>query len=226
MLYSVFPKPYCEFDSAGFYYALLSNRAFQISTHGNLPHLNDAYDYPHINITRHLWDSEELTAPARHSSQGQQRYDLSINASKYHAAYLINDDEKNKIFATEDLRLWPSNGDVETVFIGSNRGRVLSLFDNPYHASALYDMGLRPDTAFACGFQFLFEPNAAVKDRFRPVMDALVKPPTMLKIGIKIRAGDDVFLGKEFNVSLIRRYIACAEEIERSRKQTGQEAIW
>ena len=138
----------------------------------------------------------------------------------------MNDDEKNEMFATKDLRLWPLNGDVETVFIGSNRGRILSLFNNPYHASALYDMGLRPDTAFACGFQYLFKPNAAVKSKFGPVMDALMKPSTALRIGIKVRAGDEVFLGKEFDLSLIKEYLNCAEEIERSRKQIGQDAIW
>ena len=130
------------------------------------------------------------------------------------------------MFASEDLRLWPSGGDVETVYIGSNRGRILSMFDNPYHASSLYDMGLHPDTAFACAFEYLFEPNAAVKSEFRQSMDALMKPSKALKIGIKVRAGDDVFLGKEFNESLVREYVACAEEIERSRKQVGQDVIW
>ena len=211
---------------AGFYYALLSNRAFQIYTYGNLPDLHDAYDFPHINITRHIRDPEHLTAPARFSYKGQRKYDMSVNASKYYSAYLINDDEKNQMFATKNLRLWPRNGDVETVFIGSNRGRVISLFENPYHASALYDMGLRPDTAFACGFRYLFEPNAAVKSEFGPSMNALMKPPTALRIGIKVRAGDDVFLGKEFDLSFIQGYITCAEEIEKSRKQIGQESKW
>lgn len=211
---------------AGFYYALLTGRAFQITTYGSLPDLHDAYEFPNINLTRHIEDADHLIAPARTSYTGLRKYGSEVNRRKYYNAYLVNDDDKSDaIFGTMDLNMWPS-GDVETVFLASNRGRVLKLFENSHHAEALYDMGLRPDTAFACAHHFLFEPNAAVKHQFMPIMKALQVFPSALKIGIKVRVSDEAFAGQDVGLDLMDAHVACAKDVEASRKQDGQEVVW
>ena len=187
----------------------------------------DAYDYPNINLTRHIQDPEHLTLPLHFTYSGTREYAPEVDRRKYEPAYLINADEDNdKIFTSEDLRHWPSSGHAETVFLSSNRGRVVKLFSNPHHLQQLYGMGLRPDTIFACGFKYLFEPNAAVKAQFQQHMDAVQASPLDLKIGVMIRAGDAVFTGGSIRDNLTTRYISCALEVETNRKGADQGAVW
>jgi hypothetical protein len=91
---------------------------------------------------------------------------------------------------------------------------------------ALYDMGLRPDTAFGCAFRFLFAPNDAVKEAFSTEFERLENPhDDVLKIGVNIRLGDWVF-GSEIdksitNLSFLQGTFNCAHAIEASRKAAG-----
>ena len=145
----------------------------------------------------------------------------------YAPAYLVNaDGDNDRIFSSEDLKHWPSGGNAETVFLGTNRGRVVKLFSNPHHSKQLYDMGLRPDTIFACGYRYLFEPNKAVKSLFQQYMDNLQASPAALRIGINIRAGDAVFSGFKVGPDVAKNYISCALEVEESRKGANQSVVW
>ena len=160
------------------------------------------------------------------SHTGPRKYGPEVDRHKYYNAYLVGDDNKSDaIFGTENLNMWPS-GDVETVFFASNRGRVLKLFENSHHAEAMYEMGLRPDTAFACAHHFLFEPNTVVKHMFMPVMKALQVTPHTLKIGIKVRVWDEAFAGQDVDLDVMDAHVACAKDVEASRKQDGQEVVW
>ena len=211
-----------------FFYAVLSNRAFQLLTHSDLPDFKDAYDYPHIDLTRQPdQDAQHLTQPLHYKYEGDRDYGPEVDADMHAPAYLVNADKENdRIFSSEDLRHWPSGGKAETIFIGSNRGRVVKLFNNPHHSKQLYDMGLRPDTIFACGFHYLFEPNEAVKSMFQHYMDELQASPAALRIGINIRAGDDVFSGHKVHEDFAKNYISCAMEVENTRKGADQSVVW
>ena len=211
-----------------FFYAVLSDRAFQMLTHSDLPDFSDAYDYPHIDLTRHPGqDAQHLTQPLHYKHVGSRDYGPDVDAGLYAPAYLVNaDGESDRIFSSEDLKHWPSGGKAETVFLGTNRGRVVKLFANPHHSKHLYDMGLRPDTIFACGYRYLFEPNKAVKSLFQRYMDALQAPPAALRIGINIRAGDAVFSGHKVGPDVAKNYISCALEVEDTRKGTNQSVVW
>jgi hypothetical protein len=47
----------------------------------------------------------------------------------------VNDDSANEFYHMSDLRGVPEgHADVPTLFITSNRGRVVQLFDNPHHS--------------------------------------------------------------------------------------------
>jgi hypothetical protein len=50
----------------------------------------------------------------------------------------------------------------------SNRGRVSALLHNKHHKQEFCSMGLKPLTAFACGFFFLCQPNALVTALYIP----------------------------------------------------------
>ena len=211
-----------------FFYAVLSDRAFQMLTHSDLPDFKDAYDYPHIDLTRPPdQDAQHLTHPLHHRYSGSRDYGPEVDAAKYAPAYLVNaDGENDRIFSSEDLKQWPAGGKAETVFLGSNRGRLVKLFSNPHHSKHLYNMGLRPDTIFACGFKYLFEPNKAVKTMFQHYMDELQASPTALRIGINVRAGDAVFLGQKVGEESAKNYISCAIEVEDARKAANQSVVW
>ena len=197
-------------------------------THSDLPDFREAYDYPHVDLTRQPdQDPQHLTQPLHHRYGGSREYGPDVDASKYAPAYLVNSDGDNdRVFGSEDLMHWPSGGKAETVFLGTNRGRVVRLFNNPHHSKQLYDMGLRPDTIFACGFQYLFEPNKAVKSLYQEYMDDLTASPAALKIGINIRAGDAVFSGHKVELESAKHYVSCALEVEKSRKKTNQSIVW
>lgn len=196
-------------------------------THSDLPELSDAYDQPHINWTRHVQDEEHLHQVVHYKYFGSREYGPEVDTSKYQFSYLVNADaESDQIFGSKDLRHWPSGGKAETVFLGSNRGRVVKLFSNPHHSKQLYAMGLTPDTIFACGFKYLFEPNAAVKEMYQRYMDALQAHPTALKIGLNVRAGDAVFSGHKVGIDSAKEYIDCATEVETTRKQPEQSSAW
>ncbi|EWM20207.1 hypothetical protein Naga_100946g3 [Nannochloropsis gaditana] len=132
------------------------------------------------------------------------------NLSEYGSMYLINN--KDRFFSTLDLNTLPKSGaDKPVLFMASNRGRVFRLFDNPYHRRQLYDVGLRPETAFACGFRFLFAPNEVTRDETgwqlaeehliplhysddeETEKEAMLEARNTLRIGIQIRVGDFVF---------------------------------
>lgn len=209
-----------------FFFALLSNRAFQITTHAPIPPYSAAFDSPNINWTRHVDDPENVIMPVRHLFSGERKYGPEVDAKKYAGVYLVNQDHLMEAWLKENLRLWPEGGQAETVFLSSNRGRILSLFDNPYHSQELYNMGLRPDTIFACGYNFLFEPNAAVKEIFNEYMAPLQNAGSALRIGLGIRAGDAVFSGHKVAEGFEDAYIDCALQIEAAWRKESRPTIW
>lgn len=127
-----------------------------------------------------------------------------------------------------DIRQNPVGHDnVTTVVVASNRGRVWDLFDNPFSRQALMDMGLRPDTAIACAFSYLFRPRQEVKALYADTWKTMADP-SILKIGIQIRLGDRMFMGNNTapNWDNVAPYFACAQEIERTRALPGQRVVY
>lgn len=71
--------------------------------------------------------------PVRHLYPGERKYRPEIDAKKYAGVYLVNQDHLMEAWGKQNLRFWQEVGQAETVFLCSNRGRVMSLFNNPYH---------------------------------------------------------------------------------------------
>eukprot|EP00271_Cylindrocystis_brebissonii_P004218 TRINITY_DN15839_c0_g1_i2.p1 TRINITY_DN15839_c0_g1~~TRINITY_DN15839_c0_g1_i2.p1 ORF type:complete len:504 (-),score=25.03 TRINITY_DN15839_c0_g1_i2:420-1931(-) len=222
-----------------FYYALLTRRAFQI-TPGQGPPFELAWESPYINWTR-AKPPEELVGAMNnrfHDKYLQQGYRDScewcpggepktVDKTKYGFIYLTNNKTRSdKLFRVADMRKVPDGGVAETVFLASNRGRTYLMFENKHHRRQLDKWGLRQDTAFACAFDFLFRPNAAVRSRVADELAQLSEPDT-LKIGVNVRTGDRSFAyDDETFVDAAVPYVHCAEEIEATRRKPGQRVVW
>jgi hypothetical protein len=95
-----------------------------------------------------------------------------------------------------------------------------------YHClQALFKMGLRPDTAFACAYKFLFAPNDAVRAAFSTEFDRLstAADDDVLKIGINVRLGDWTFdpaIDTQIvsNLRVMEGAFECAEAIAAAKK--------
>ena len=101
------------------------------------------------------------------------------------------------------------------------------LFNNPWAKQALMDIGLRPDTAIACAFPYLFKPCQEVKAMYADAWKSMADP-SILKIGIQVRLGDRSFTSNNTSPSWdsVAPYFACANEIEKTRALPGQRVVY
>ena len=217
-----------------FFFSLLTDRAFQIITYGTMPRFEAAFSAPHINWSRapypdELIDNLKYTYRGQRNYGGDRSYGPRVNTSLYWPVYLINRDDENGFFASENVSNYPLNhAHVTNVLVASNRGRIVRLFDNPNHRAQLFHMGLRPETAARCAWQFLFAPTPAVQ-RAMAVEFAALDSPTTLKIVINVRVGDHVFDPANDASTTLERYesyFKCAESIESFARSPGQRIIW
>jgi hypothetical protein len=125
-----------------FYFALLTGRAFQLTNAGQrLPPFEAAFDAPHVNWTRHLHDPEILVDHLRNTYQGQWDYkgprhypdNGEVDLKEYGSIYVVNTDEAGTDFFARDDLTRLRDDSISTLFMASNRGRVVDLFDNPFY---------------------------------------------------------------------------------------------
>lgn len=201
-----------------FYFAVLTGRAFTLCTRidDQLP-FETVYTAPHINWTSSA-DVVSLLPQAKSKSvsNGQAGPPDFVGPNYQHWNLLNPDTNRNagavfNVFSSGNLSEVGLDKDI--VFFTLNRGATVSLFDNPYHANKLQEMGLTPQNAFGCAIHFLFRPVPAIMDRLTPVIQSLKKAMT---IGIHIRVGDHVFNGADDAKSEeFRSFFECAQQIER-----------
>ena len=125
------------------------------------------------------------------------------------------------------------DGETPVVILSSNRGRAFRLFESPRYRQWLLDFGLRPETCLACAFHHLFRPSAAVESLYGGTFRRLVDNKPILKIGIAVRVGDEVFGGSDkreqhdeaYLWSIAEPYFDCASQIEATRAQPGQRVL-
>ena len=115
------------------------------------------------------------------------------------------------------------------VKVTGNVGVLNILFDNPVYTKELYNLGLRPETAFGCAIDFLFAPSIAVRTYF--AHEFRVMSSSMLKIGIQIRLGDGYLKGgtdeKYADASFkgVQQFFACAEHLVHTFAAVDQQAV-
>lgn len=98
---------------------------------------------------------------------------------------------------------------------------------NPFHRKQLLNWGLRPDTAFACAYEYLFSPqvdrfSAEMRREIRQLEDAR----DAVRIGLQVRVEDQVFTGRD-NTSLERAdaFLRCATQVESYRVVGPQDKV-
>ena len=212
-----------------FYLAFFSGRALQLVTYAYLPAFEAAFSQPHINWTRGAEhrESEEMEAeliePLKYTYKGQRGYNGNrsydpavIPTSRYALQYDVNAWDSLQYLFYEDLREFPFVP-AQSVFFSSNRGRSHRMVEQNHIMRSVFEqLGVRPETAFADAWHYLFSPSPAVVQRFQPVWDALADLQ-VIKISINIRVGDDVFdPAKDEQVQLesFDSFFRCAQEIE------------
>jgi hypothetical protein len=154
-----------------FLYALLTGRAFQYRWQGQheLWHALRS-DYIDWRYTA----PEARSASVLNMSMYDRNWDFGSRRDKL--AYLF--------WRTE----LPALGDgYEHVVWTSNRGATYRALFNPWLQGPLRLLGLRPATAFACIFDFLFRPSPAVLGMFEPQLRVLMEPG-LAKVGVQVGA--------------------------------------
>ena len=217
-----------------FIFALLTGRAFQIITYGTLPRFEAAFLAPHINWSRPC-DNDTLIANLKYTYRGQRgfqgdrSYGPEVDTKLYWPLYWINNDAELNFFLSSNVSNQPMNHEnVTTLFIASNRGRIVRMFSNPYHRSQLFRMGLRPETAVKCLFNFLFSPTDALRKAMNREFTAL-QTTDALKININIRVGDSVFdpaFDDTTTLPPFEPFFDCASQIESFARLPNQKVIW
>ena len=162
---------------SGFYFALVTRRAFLIDETRETDRFSTMYRSPYVEWSSNLND-------IRHMS--------NFTLTRFRAVFgdpTEKDIWPKGVFSHGDLA--ELGADAEVVYINScNAGMVVPLFDNPVYKQQLVNMGLRPETAYGCMYAFLFQVLPATKELLVRELAAM-EDPESIKIGIQIRTGDD-----------------------------------
>lgn len=197
-----------------FFFALLSGRALQIGHQDSVPHFEYAFDFPCIDLGLPFASPvySNVLRNMHYSKVSQGDLDPRRYWTVDHFNADVHVDLVTDFFVSTNLSTQPAgHPDVPYVIAGSNRGRVFRLFENPYHRTQLQAMGLRPETAAACAFDFLFRPNQPVKDAMQYAYSAMNNVQA-LKIAISIRVGDRVFEnGYTLAMERVQHFFNCAQ---------------
>jgi hypothetical protein len=113
------------------------------------------------------------------------------------------------------------------LYVVSNRGRTISMFDKPFLKKKLTSMGLTKSSAFGCALRYLFRPRPEVFVPLLPTLQTLTLPDT-LKIAIHIRTHDGVLVyGNKIRFENYLPWFRCAEQIESFALHSHhQQAVW
>ena len=127
--------------------------------------------------------------------------------------------------------------EADVLYATGNTGISAVLFDNPHYQKQLHSMGLRPEAAFHCAMNYLFQPSVAVRTHFEREFD--IMSSDRFKVAIQLRLGDYFTAGSadlparfagvklaEPELGSLRHFFECAEQLEETFNVENQEAIW
>jgi hypothetical protein len=155
-------------------------------------HYEWAFHSPHINWTvpdPKVYDVGPAGAVHNYTTPEGDLYINMTIAARTREQY--RDFWKN--FRAWDLRRLGADSRVVHFTVGT--GTTVRLTWNHFLRDELQAMGVRQETIFGCGADFLFAPQPELRARFAGETAALGNPDT-LKIGIQIRNRDPLIFGK------------------------------
>jgi len=218
---------------SGFYVAMLSGRLFKITG----INLEEIFEKPNINWNITDEEIEEL----KKKSYKELDYN-KMDANQLFTNQFSNEEVKELYDEGFLYTNFTSNyEDIDTLMYSIQNGKILRMSENLFHKQQIYDMGIRPDTAFGCAYEYLFKPKPKIINMVKNIYDKMgikrnyyighdnklpkelirnnkVEP---IRIGIQIRTGDDTFKGNSnicsedsLKLPKIAQYFECAKELE------------
>lgn len=199
---------------SAFYYAMLTKRAFRI--------LGDRWAMAYRTKSIDWRDFHDPQYYQRLSAVNSS--EVSYVVQGYHQ-HVHNASELYIQFAYKNLKQYKSAS--TTVVLHTNLGLTHTLFYNTNHMAELFRMGLRPETAFGCAINFLFEPWPSTMRPYAAIINELSKP-AVLAIGIQIRVGDHALANQDANIDVAKYhpFFDCAEAVELAHQVFGQRTYW
>ena len=195
-----------------FLLSLITNRLFQL---GNIPELlplESAYSPRFPQITHNMFDSQMISL-MRENKINRRATIIEYNSSNHPLIINAIGDGEFLLLDSTISRM----GDFNTtdVYVVSNRGRTIAMFDQPFLKKKLTKLGLKKSTAFGCALRYLFKPRPETFLPILPTLETLVEP-NILKIAIHIRTHDGVLVyGNKIHFPNYFPYFTCAEQIEK-----------
>jgi len=123
---------------SGFYIALLSKRSFKIIGID----LEDIFEKPNIDWSISKEELEMLEA----NNSVKKLYYTEFEKEQWNEGFLYTNFTSNY-------------EDIDALVYRIQNGKLQRIFENVFHKQQLYEMGIRPDTAFGCAFEYLFKPK-------------------------------------------------------------------
>lgn len=168
---------------SAFYLALLTDRAFVIDESVEADRFSTMYQSHYID-----WKSDlhEVAHLSNFTIYGLRTIGDPLEGYPF------------DVFRRGDLKSLGANADV--IYVNRcNGGIVVPLFDNALYRLQLFRMGLRPETAYGCMFNFLFDILPTVRDMFAREI-SIMEDSSSIKIGIQIRTGDETLNHQRLSV--------------------------
>ena len=129
-----------------------------------------------------------------------------------------------------------SNGSIHNVGgsadlwkVQGNLGFISLLFENPVYKRTLYEVGLRPETAFGCALDYLFAPSISVQTYFSH--EFRIMSSNLLKVGVQARLGDSYLRGgvhgsyAAASLSSVKHFFDCAQHMGDTFRVPGQSVV-
>jgi hypothetical protein len=197
--------------------AILTNRAFQVGQRSGLPPISPTFYSPYLNWTRSGIEPDWVIEPLKYKAKIRNFNESILSTGLYNAVNTIEDYRLLDRLLRENLEDL-MHRTAATTFLAINRGKTIRMFENKHHVDKLTKMGLKPETAFGCFVNYLIKPNSTIFTHFpASTFQLLATPsPTILKIGLQIRAGDR-YMGMDHIKLSVEDYwgfFDCAQQIE------------
>ena len=168
---------------SAFYLAVLTDRAFLIDESVDEDRFSNMYLSHYIDWKSNLQEVAHLT---NFTIYGLRTIGDPLEGYPF------------DVFRRGDLNSFGTDADLIYVH-RCNGGVVVPLFDNALYKPQLFEMGLRPETAYGCMFNFLFDILPVVREMFAREL-AIMEDDSTIKIGIQIRTGDETLNHQQLSI--------------------------
>lgn len=216
-----------------FLLSLITNRLFLL---GNIPELiplESVYSLRFPQMTHYITDSKMIPFMRENKINRQAtiiEYDSYNNNNNNNNPLIINSIGDGEFLLLDSTISRMENLNISNIYVVSNRGRSIAMFDHPYLKYKLSKLGLKKSTAFGCALRYIFKPRPEIFLPILPTLETLVKP-NVIKIAIHIRTHDGVLVyGNKINFNNYASYFTCAKQIEEfsnsKKKEEKKEVVW